>query len=413
MSSLSLLRSSLLYVVVAVLAVMPVAAQALPESQRALPRATPLAQCLSRIQEFLGVPGMLLMMKNHSAAVGVRSISPRVPLTPNDAYRIGSVTKMFTATLILLLVKDGELSLSDKMVDILGPERVSMIPNADQVTVQMLLQMTSGIAEYNTEEFREVLYANPGRDWTPDQILRSLPDTGGPTFFAPNASCAECGEYCYQGGSCWKYANTNYLLLGMIAEQVTNQRIEELYRERIFKPLHMTHTYMATSNEFPKVHARGYMTMTQQMDCPVVEARGFADFYDVTECFEPDAAWSAGAIISDADDMKIWLEEMATGSLIGPELQQQRMQTIAGVHGGVPIEYGLGVMVAQLPGAPTIIGHAGEFFGFANLAFYFEGPQGREHVIGMVNGTGGSVDYRFDLLTAAISHSFGQLHCPR
>lgn len=412
MRSHPLLRQLLLYVLLLCLTAMPAAAQ-VSDGTPWNHSGTPLRQCLSKLQRFLGVPGMTLVMKDVNLAVGNRSLVPRVPLTPDDPYRIGSVTKAFTATVILILIKEGKLSLDTKLTDVLGAERVAMIPNANQVTVRMLLQMTSGIAEYNTPAFRDELFDDPARDWTPDQILASLPATGTAPFFAPNSSCAECPGYCYSGNPCWKYANTNFVLLGMIAEEVTHMPIEELYRDMVLRPLKMRRTYMATTREIRGVHARGYMTKTPPADCPSVP--GY-DLYDVTECFEPDAAWSAGAIISDSDDLKLFLDELASGSLIGPELQALRMQPITGLHGGFPIGYGLGVMIVTLDAQlPPIVGHAGEFFGYGNLAFYMDLDQDKvpdQYIISMINGTGGPVDFKLDLLALAISQTFGQLQCP-
>jgi CubicO group peptidase (beta-lactamase class C family) len=161
-----------------------------------------------------------------------------------DHFRIGSITKTFTATLLLILADEKKLGLDDPV-----SKYVAWVPNGDRITLRMLADMTAGLHSYTQDDaWVKVAFSNFGRVWTPRELvdvgLRSPPD------FPP--------------GQGWHYSNTNYVLLGMILEQVTGKKIQDSFAEKMFKPLKLTQTSWPVGAALPKPYAHG--TTVQTLD---------------------------------------------------------------------------------------------------------------------------------------------------
>ncbi len=172
------------------------------------------------------------------ATIGLADPAIGRALSENDVTRVGSVTKTFTGTLILQLAEQGFLSLGDPISDY-----VDGVPNGSEVDLGMLIMMTSGLASYTLDEkFQEQWFEHPDVAWTPEQLLALAFEL--PPLFAP--------------GTEFSYSNTNFVLLGKVAEKVTGRSVDQLLAERIFDPLGLTHTAMPVSTELPDPHAVGY-----------------------------------------------------------------------------------------------------------------------------------------------------------
>jgi D-alanyl-D-alanine carboxypeptidase len=160
------------------------------------------------------------------------------PMQADMHQRIASVTKTFTATLLLTAAAEGRLSLDDTIA-----QYIKGVPNGNEITLRQLANMTSGIADYtdNKQMWGEV-FSNPERVWTPQELARiGIKDS--PSF---------------DPGTEWYYSNTNYVLLGLVLEQVTGKPIERLYSKQIIKPLHMKETSFpdAEDSSIPDPHAQ-------------------------------------------------------------------------------------------------------------------------------------------------------------
>jgi D-alanyl-D-alanine carboxypeptidase len=242
-----------------------------------------------------------------------------VPLDESLVFRIGSLTKMFGAALILRLIDQELLTLEDT-VDQWIPGAVR---HSDIITVRRLLNHTSGVADFS---------AAPGfsenEAWTPEDLL-ALVTNSDPQFLP--------GEH-------FLYTNTNYLLLGMIAEAVTGQAYEELVRTELLDVLGLRHTYVPTTPDFPEAHAYGY---EMQDDNSFVEVVGF----------QPTAPWAAGSMISNLNDLATWVEKLFGGALLSPETQQELLDFVS-VNDN--IWYGLGVIKYS----DGRLGHSGSIQGF-------------------------------------------------
>jgi len=242
-------------------------------------------------------------------------------LMSKDLYfRIGSVTKSYTATVVLQLVDEGKISLDEPI----GKHLPGLIPKENKITIRHLLEMRSGLGSYGTnEEFAKMAEAQPGRVWTPEELIRLSSSTIG------------------DPGRDFDYNNANYILLGMLIEKVTNDSFRNQLIKRILQPLGMSHTFVPTDMQIPAPFAHGYLVE----DGKVVEG---------TDCLHPTAAWSAGNIISTAGDQLIWAKALVEGRLLSPQVNAERFIMSPMVN--KPGLYGLGVL--NLDG---IIGHGGNY----------------------------------------------------
>jgi D-alanyl-D-alanine carboxypeptidase len=243
-----------------------------------------------------------------------------------------------TATVILQLAEEGKLDLSDPIGSF-----VPGMPNGDTATIQQLAEMTSGIAPYTTSDaFQAQLFADPLKVWTPEELVAF--EQGQPAEFAP--------------GEGWQYSNTNYVLLGMVIEQVTGQSITDVFQERLFGPLGMTDTsFPGSSNAIADPHLRG---VTEQGQDDGVTA-------DATD-WNPSEAYTAGEVISTLEDLETWAHALFTGEgILEPETQQMRRdsinRTIAPNSATAGYGFGIGDMGGwwghdgQIPGYTTAVMH--------------------------------------------------------
>jgi len=258
--------------------------------------------------------------------------------TPTDHTRVGSLTKTMTATVILQLSEEGLLDLNAPIGNY-----VPGMPNGDTATLQQLAEMTSGIAPYTTSDvFQQQLFADPLKVWTPEELVAF--EQGQPAEFAP--------------GEGWQYSNTNYVLLGMVIEQVTGKPIADVYQERLFGPLGMTNTtFPGSSNAIADPHLR---VLTEQGQADGVTA-------DATD-WNPSEAFTAGEVISTLEDLEIWANALFTGEgILEPATQQMRRDSInrtippnsatAGYGFGIGDMGGWWGHDGQIPGYTTAVMH--------------------------------------------------------
>ncbi|MGQ1838280.1 serine hydrolase [Kocuria turfanensis] len=267
-------------------------------------------------------------------AYGVADPATGEPMDVDVHTRIGSATKTFTATLVLQLAEEGELSLDDPIGDY-----VEGIPHGDRITLRQLADMTSGIASYSrNEEFQRALFAAPETVYTPGELVAF--GVAESPLFAP--------------GEQFDYSNTNYVLLGLVAEQVTGRPVGELMEERIFDPLGLDETvWPGASTALPEPFARGF---TLQGDTATPEAPADATHWS------PTWAFTAGNLISDMDDLLTYGRALGTGQgLLEADSQRERLTSFS------PPERGYGLGVGCIDGW---VGHTGELPGYNTTVYY-------------------------------------------
>lgn len=253
-------------------------------------------------------------------------VSPSV----DTVYRIASFTKVFTALATLTLVDEG-------LVDLDAPadEYVSRLVIHDEVTVRDLLQHTSGIRNVTESvSFVEAALADESHRWTPEEIHTHV--AGLPPLFAP--------------ASDFRYSNTNYLILGVLIEEVTGRPYHRVIRDRIIDPLAMSSTYLEGFEDGPLPFAP-------------YKPDGVTDF-DGTSI--ATAAWSTGAMVSSLPDLHVLFEALFNGKIISEDLVAQMTQAVE-VRLGVS---GHGVGFDLLHSRDGFYGHPGGNPGYMVRAYH-------------------------------------------
>ena len=310
-----------------------------------------LQSILDKHQARNGAPGILVGVwapgrGSFVRAQGVGDITAAVPLREADAVRIGSITKTFVATVVLQLADEGRLSLDDRL-----ESYVPGIANGERITIRQLLGMTSGVANFLDDPEFLAAYARDPR----------MP-------FAPAAALDIARQHAprFGPGDGFDYSETNYFLLGLIVEQVTGISVGEAIDRRIVQPLGLSGTALPRTASMPELSSRGY------------QPTAGGDIEDVTEQ-NPDVTWTAGAMVSTLEDLHAWVRALATGALLSPEMQHERLRWTA-VPGGEPLDarYGLGIF--SLAG---FLGHNGSIPGYSSIAVYL--PETDTSMVILVN----------------------------
>jgi D-alanyl-D-alanine carboxypeptidase len=180
-------------------------------------------------------------------AFGVRDTATRQPMATDLSMRIGSTSKTFTVTAILMLADQGKLGLDDPI-----DRYVTGVPSGNEITLRQLAAMRSGLYNYS-DDTNPKLPQQPLRQWTPRELLAIA--FRHPLLFPP--------------GSDFDYCNTNTVLLGMVVEKVSGQSLASFIEQNILKPESMTRTVFPAGAEFPSPHAQGYFKLP---DGKVVDA---------------------------------------------------------------------------------------------------------------------------------------------
>lgn len=268
--------------------------------------------------------GRVLLRK----AYGMADVELGVPLRPEHVMRIGSITKQFTAVAVLMLVDEGKLSLEDDVTKFI-PDYPTQ---GRRITVEHLLTHTSGIRSYtDMPEWRPTLR----NDLSPTQLIAVF--RGQPLDFAP--------------GQDWRYNNSGYVLLGTIIESVSGQSYADFLRTRIFEPLEMRSTRVETQTAVIPGRVPGYA---------LAEGRVLQNAMYMSSTHP----YSAGAILSTADDLLRWGHAVAEGRFLKPETWR-RAHAAYTLPGGRSAGYGYGWFISTLAGQPTVE-HGGDINGFSS-----------------------------------------------
>jgi D-alanyl-D-alanine carboxypeptidase len=277
-------------------------------------------------------------------AYGLATIEPAIAATSEMRYSIGSISKQFTATAILLLAEEKKLSLDDKVGRWL-PD----LTRANDVTLRQVLSMTSGYQDYWPQD-----YVMPSmlRPTTPQQILNGWAKI--PLDFEP--------------GTKWQYSNTNYIIAGVIVEKVSRSPLVEYLRKKVFAPLAMN---SVANSDDAALGADDPMRYTRYALGPPrpgpKEGRGWL--------------FAAGELAMTARDLALWDIATIDRTVLKPA-SYQAMQTSTLLKNGVATGYGLGVGVGT-SGGRRRISHAGEVSGFTAASTIY--PDDRAAVVVLTN----------------------------
>lgn len=276
-------------------------------------------------------------------ASGLANLADDTPMPPEGAFRIGSITKMVTAAVILRLAEEGVLTLDDPLAQWL-PEVAKQLPYGDEITLRHLLAHTSGLFNiveheaYWADLFTEMVVDEATGNVTLDCVERDPNDTLARYVYGKEAQ--------FEPGTQWRYSNTNYTLLGMVIETAAEMPLAEAYRTNIYEPLGMTSTFLDCYEEPVIDVVHSYSGAGDEMA-------------DVTELHE-SVGWSAGGLVSTAPDLIIFARGLFGGELFDDPESLAAMTTPA--PGST---YGLGITLQE-----ETMGHAGYIAGFRSVLNY-------------------------------------------
>ncbi len=267
-------------------------------------------------------------------AFGMANLELDVPLKVDHVFRIGSVTKQFTAAAILQLAEQGKISLQDDLTKFI-PDYPTQ---GKKITVEQLLNHTSGIKSYT--DMQEWDDATRRKDFTPAALIDYFKNQ--PMDFEPGAK--------------WEYNNSGYILLGYIIEKVSGQTYAEYVTEHFFKPLGMKNSYYGDVEPVIKNRAAGY----SQADVEGKYAN--APYLSMTQ------PYAAGSLLSTVEDLYTWTKALHGGKVIQPE-SLKKATTSCILPDGTNTNYGYGLSMHNLLGSPTVE-HSGGIHGFLSDLVY-------------------------------------------
>jgi D-alanyl-D-alanine carboxypeptidase len=311
------------------------------------------------------LPGAMVLLRtpqaNFAFGYGATGLDGTIPPRADTHFRAASNTKTMTAAVIVLLVEEGKLRFDDPV-----SKYVLGVPNGNEISIGELLKMRSGLYNYTSApELAKSLDQNPTRVWTTEELLAIA--FKRPPLFAPGA------EY--------DYCNTNYALLGLIAEKIEGAPLARVFQDRLFGPLGMKRTLLPadTSNTIPEPYSHGYLygsSLYALVDAPYpADLRAAAtarslEPNDVT-WQNPSYAFAAGGVISTADDLAIWMRALVGGKIFDADYQRQWLDSLEPQDPDKPLGQKYGYGISQISFGPnSVYFHGGEMPGYNSFMGY-------------------------------------------
>ncbi len=296
-----------------------------------------------------GIPSASIAIVQNGAitylqAYGDGRIDPRTPAVPSMRYSIGSISKQFTASAVLLLAEQGKLSLDDPVSHF-----VPNLTRGNEVTIRELLSHTSGYQDYWPQDYVPPFMLH---EITADKILDQW--ARKPLDFDP--------------GTQWQYSNTNFVIAGLIVEKASGEPLLQFLSEHIFTPLGMTSVINIDQNRLTETDATGYLRYA--LGPPRLapkEGKGWL--------------FAAGELAMPAEDLAKWDISIIKQTVLKPDSYSQMEKEVV-LKNGLGTRYGLGVDVRQDFGQRALE-HGGEVSGFTAQNMVF--PDARMAVVVLVN----------------------------
>ena len=311
------------------------------------------------------LPGAVVLLRTPQGDLafgyGATELGGTNPPRADTHFRAASNTKTMTAAVIVLLVEEGKLRFDDPV-----SKYVQGVPSRDEISIGELLKMRSGLYNYTSApELAKSLDQNPTRVWTPEELLAIA--FKRPPLFAP--------------GEEYDYCNTNYALLGLIAEKIEGAPLAQVFQDRLFGPLSMKHTLLPanTSNTIPEPYSHGYLYGSSSY--ALVDALYPADLRAAAEArtLKPnDVTWqnpsyasAAGGVISSADDLAIWIRALVGGKIFNADYQRQWLDSLEPQDPAKPLGQKYGYGISQISFGPnSVYFHGGEMPGYNSFMGY-------------------------------------------
>ena len=296
-----------------------------------------------------GVVGFVLSDGQEGAvAAGFSDLEVKKPMTVRDRLLSGSIGKTYVSAVALQLVGEKKLDLDAKISNWFEEEKwFPQLPNGKDITVRMLMNHTSGIPEHvRLPEFGKAVGENPDHVWKPVELLEYILDKK-PLFPA---------------GKGWAYADTNYIVLAMILETITDRTYYEELRLRVLKPLDLKDTVPSDNRTIPGL-VPGYAGKQTPFRIPGKTIR------EGKFVVNPQAEWTGGGLACTTLDLARWAWMIHQGKAFPDRLRDQYLDGVPAFTGEGD-RYGLGVQIWKSAHG-TCLGHGGWFPGYLSLMAYY------------------------------------------
>ena len=312
------------------------------------------------------IPGALVLLRTPQGefmvSYGTTVLGATSPPSEDTHFRIASNTKTMTAAVIVLLAQEEKLSLDDPV-----SKYVPDVPNGDRISITDLLKMRSGLYNYTNDPIiSKTIDTDPARVWTPAELL----------------AIAFAHQPNFPPGKQYDYNNTNYALLGLIAETVDGKPLAQIMHDRLFGPHNMQDTELPSStvNTIREPYSHGYLYGSSSVALvgeppysPEVQAAARAGTLlpkDYTDVNHSNAA-AAGGVISTADDLATWIKALVGGKVFNADYQRRWFDSLQPEDPSKPRGQKYGYGIAQLSWGPnTIYFHGGETPGYNSKISY-------------------------------------------
>jgi D-alanyl-D-alanine carboxypeptidase len=310
-----------------------------------------LQRQLDRLRERYAIPGISVAIVLPDGATwlgvsGMADVAAGEAVTRSTSFAVASVSKTFTAALILALAEEGRIDLDAPVRRYLpGLKKVS-----SKIRVRQLLDHTSGLRDYFFHpSIDRQLLSRPARRWDSAQALKYV----GKAYFA--------------AGKGWHYSNTNYLVLGMLAEVVGKAPLAQQVRTRFLRPLDLDHTWYQPGEKAPRDVAHGYRFASAARTAKAIDLSDGTPVVPFTSVVT--AAGAAGGFAANAVDLARWAQALYGGDILAPHYRAAMLDVTRSATAKAAIPYGYGVQSVEIDGRPTI-GHSGRLLGFRSALRY-------------------------------------------
>nr|QIZ01382.1 beta-lactamase family protein [Streptomyces sp. S1D4-11] len=307
----------------------------------------------------LFVPGAMVLLRTpqgtYEAKVGATDLAGHTPPDAGTHFRIASNTKTMTSALIMLLAQDGRLHLGDPV-----SAYVPDVPGGKHITIADLLRMRSGLYNYtNAPELAATLDADPARAWTPQEVLAIA--FRHPPEFPPDAS--------------YEYCNTNYALLGLIAEKAGGHPLAQHFQDRLLGPPGLRQTSLPAADDasMPDRFSHGYMyggssyALVDKPYPPELQAAARTGKLPPVDYTHQNPSYAtAVSAISTADDLSTWIRALVSGKVLNSTYQQEWLHSLRPENPKAldGQQYGYGIAFQRFGPNAAMYYHGGELPGF-------------------------------------------------
>ncbi len=300
---------------------------------------------------FPGLSIAIVYQDNSSLALtsGLNDKERNIILKSSDLFLQGSTGKTYVSAIAMQLIGEKKLNIDTKVAEYLGKyDWYKRLPNNAEMTVRMIMNHSSGIMRYEFKEaFTKDLTTNPEKAWKPEELLSYVLDEKAP----------------FKAGEGWDYSDTNYILLGMVIENITGVPLNESIRKNLLAPLKLKYTFPSDRRKLTGL-AQGYAGEGNEFGGKdkVINENGLF-------IINPQFEWAGGGYYSTSEDLAKWAKHLYEGRAFDPTLLPLLLQSVPAKL-GKGTNYGLGVIIRQTP-VGIAQGHSGFFPGYLTEMYYF------------------------------------------